>query len=162
MSVGLVPATTDQKPIVAALMQLYLHDLSEITEETVEPDGSYDLGPYFDAYWLENNRHPFLIYWNGSLSGFCLVRQTEEGIYQIAEFFVLRSHRGRRVGEEAACLAFSRFAGQWQVCQEQNNLAAQQFWRKVVSRYTDGNFEEGFSESEPRGPMQLFCSVALT
>ncbi len=162
MSVSLTPANIDQKPILSALMQLYTHELSGITEEEIGLDGYYDLGPYFDAYWLESSRHPFLIYWREALAGFCLVRQTEEGLYQIAEFFVLRTYRRRGVGEDAACLAFSRFAGQWQVCQEENNSAAQHFWRKVISRYTNGDFEEGFSDSEPRGPMQLFRTAAST
>ena len=56
----LIIANTAQQEIVENLMQLYLHDLSAYTKESVELDGKFDLGDYFGLYWSDADRFPYL------------------------------------------------------------------------------------------------------
>ena len=39
-------------------------------------------------------------------------------------------------------LILDRFAGQWEIVEYQRNPGAVNFWRRVVSAYTRGNYQE--------------------
>jgi len=69
-------------------------------------------------------------------------RLTDEPLWDMSQFFVLRRHRTAGVGACAAAAAFDLFPGRWEVRVEALNAPAQAFWRKVVSRYTDGHYSE--------------------
>jgi predicted acetyltransferase len=145
---------------VAKLMQLYLHDICEYEDDPVDERGLFDLGNYFDLYWTEAERHPFLIWADDQLVGFALVREIARGTFSIGEFFVRRGCRGSGIGATAASELFDRFRGTWKVAELERNVPAQRFWRRVIGEYTDGRFSEEWSEAEPKGPMQVFSNLA--
>lgn len=145
---------------IANLMQLYLYDICEFEDSPLGRNGLFDLGNYFDLYWVEAERHPFLILADEQLVGFALVREIVEGTFSVAEFFIRRGCRGSGVGAIAATELFDRFRGTWKVAELERNVPAQRFWRRVISEYTDGRFSEEWSEAEPRGPMQIFSNQA--
>ena len=116
------------------------------------------LDSYFDVYWLDAQRYPFKVMVNGEVAGFALVRELEPYVHSIAEFFILRRHRGSGVGRSAAFSLFDRFPGTWHVAEDENNAPAQRFWRRVINEYSDGTFEEAWSESQPTGPEQIFVT----
>ncbi len=155
-SVSLTPAKRSDQKLIANLMQLYLHDLSEYSEESVSQAGVFEY-PYLDLYWIEPGRYPFLIHSDETIAGFALVREISPQVYELAEFFVLRSLRGQKVGERAARDLFSRFSGTWHVAQEAANTPAQAFWRAIIGAFTDGQYIEEVSE-QPAGPRQVFIS----
>jgi predicted acetyltransferase len=163
MSVHITLAAESEKSVLRNLLQLYLYDFSEFTGEDPGPLGLYEY-QYLDLYWIESGRHPFLIYKDGKLAGFVLVHRYnyltgEPNCWVIAEFFVLRKYRGKRVGEAAALLIFERFPGDWQVAQISTNASATTFWRKMIQRFTQGNYQEVMLESERwHGPVQMFHS----
>ncbi len=148
----------DQKDLLRNLMQAYRHDLSEFNLDNPDEMGSFGVGSYFEAYWTETSRHAFKILLQGTLAGFALVRELEPGTYSMSEFFILRQHRRSSIGRNVAQHLFSRLPGVWHVAQEEGNLPAQRFWRKVIGEYTRGDFEDGWSEQQPRGPKQVFRS----
>ncbi len=168
-TIEVTPATTFDRPILRNLMELYLYDFSEFDGAEIGPFGLYEY-PYLDHYWTEPNRFPFLIRVDGQLAGFVLVTRynyfTEEynapdgsSPWVIAEFFVMRKYRQQGVGEEAACRTFERFSGNWQVGQIASNTNASAFWRKVIARYTGGQYQEIFLDTENwHGPVQTFSS----
>ena len=153
-----MPAT-DERDVLANLMQLYLHDMSEFDGVDVARDGRYAYR-YFERYWREPGRHPFIVRADGQIAGFALVRQHAPDVYQVAEFFILRKYRRRGVGARAARHLFDRFTGTWQVAEEDANRGAQAFWRRVIGEYTNGAFREERSHEPdgPDGPMQVFQS----
>ena len=153
------PATHQQKATVANLTQLYLHDLNEYDASAPGPDGLLALNPHFDAYWEEATRHPFLIWANDKPVGFAFVRELDAGVYSMAEFFVMRGHRGTGIAANAATDLFEQFRGEWRIAQMENNIPAQRFWRRVIRQYTDGAFKEEWSDAQPRGPMQTFTNL---
>lgn len=70
--------------------------------------------------------------------------------YRMAEFFISRTHRRLGVGASAVELIFDRFAGQWEVIEYLRNPGAVHFWRRVVSRYTQGKYQERVVNGEVR------------
>src|SRR5687768_1081924 len=93
-SVRVEPAGAHELPLVGNLMELYLHDMSEVFPIDVGEDGrfGYDGLP---SYWAEPDRRmPFLIRSGGHVAGFALVTVGSpafEGMtaLDLAEFFVL-------------------------------------------------------------------------
>ena len=103
MNVQLVEASLEQKPVLHRLMQLYLHDTSEFTGDDVNQEGLFTYR-YFDEYWAEPDRVPFLVYCDAALAGFVLVNTYTVALApgagrSIAEFFIMRKYRRRGVGQ---------------------------------------------------------------
>ena len=144
--VSLVPVLPPSRPALANLMQLYVHDWSEILPLELEADGRF-AAPPLDAYFREPDHRAFFIESAGKLAGFALVvahsRLTgAPGVHDVAEFFVARGYRRRGVGAAAASALFTRFEGPWEVRQRDENEAATAFWRRAIGRFTGGRFEE--------------------
>jgi predicted acetyltransferase len=157
----IIPAGVEHRDLLYGLMDLYLYDFSEYTNEDCDEKGSFHDGNLF-RYWIEPDRFPFLILVDGKYAGFVLVRdQHKPGdpqvTHYIAEFFVMRKYRRMRVGQRAAWAVFDRFPGRWFIAQVEENLPAQSFWRKIIGDYTQGNYQETRVE-EWEGPVQIFES----
>lgn len=161
--ISLSPASKEQQATLNNLMQLYSYDWSELRPLDVGEDGRFDDYP-LDVYWQDPWRHPFLLRVEGTLAGFALIsgrsRLTgSEGVFDMAEFFVMRRYRRRGVGLAAACAAFDRFPGPWEVRQRDDNVEATAFWRRVVARYTNGAYQEArWNDATWVGPVQLFST----
>lgn len=93
-SAHLVPAHPDQKPAIANLIQLYLHDMTEFMPFPVGDDGLYQYD-FLDRFW----RHPYFIMADNEIAGFALVVDEcpltgRTPCWFMAEFFVLKAYRG--------------------------------------------------------------------
>jgi predicted acetyltransferase len=135
----LMPATFEQQPILANLLELYVHDFSEFHAVTVRPDGRFGY-PNLPLYWSEPGRHPFLIVVQGQFAGFVLVNKasrtsSNDSTWDMAEFFVLRGYRRRGIGIEMAHAAWIRFPGPWQVRVMRSNRAAYLFWERAIKAF---------------------------
>lgn len=135
-----LPATREQEPVVANLLELYAHDFSELRRLNLREDGrfGYDALP---LYWTEAGRYPFLIRVDGSLAGLVLVKRGSaisgaEAVWDMAEFFVVRGCRRWGVGRRAALEVWRRFPGAWEVRVMQKNDAARRFWADAISLFT--------------------------
>ena len=72
--VEVVAATPEQEPILANLLELYVHDFSEFLDLDIGEDGRFGY-PSLPLYWSEPGRHPFLIRMDGKLAGLALVKK---------------------------------------------------------------------------------------
>lgn len=68
--------------------------------------------------------------------------------YSMAEFFVARPWRRRGIGAQAVRLILDRFEGSWLITEHSRNAAAVRFWRRVVSAYTGGRYQERIVNGE--------------
>ena len=154
MKVRVTLAQQHEKQIVANLMRLYRHDLSEFSErETVDSQGLFRLGRFFDDFWTAPERDPYLIRVDGGIAGFALVSRI--GSYMsMSEFFVLRGLRRSGVGLSAAKDIIMRYPGCWRIHELGSNLPAQRFWRRVAKEITRGTYVE--DDSSDQGPTQVF------
>ena len=147
MNFELTDATEEYgKEIIFNLMQLYTYELSffedETTEFVLQDNGLYVVSKYTELYWKEDKRHPYVLKCDGEIAGFVLERLNEEGMYEIAEFFVLNKYRKLGAGTFMANEMFKRFKGKWEIRTLLKNKRAQEFWRKVVRDASNGNFTE--------------------
>jgi len=121
----------------------------------------------FLAGWFNDpSARPFVILADGQRAGFALVARPPEfprrtADFRMAEFFVVGEARRRGVGAGAATLLFTRFAGQWEVVEDEYNRPALAFWRRVIGRHCDGRYTETreagevshrFTTTPPRSP----------
>ncbi len=146
MKIELVKATEQQKSVLCNLMELYQYELSEIEAKDVNACGLFGYR-YLDYYWIEPERHPFLVKVDEKLAGFVLINQhtylhQDNNAKSIAEFFILKKYRSQGIGKQVAIQIFDKFPGNWEVRQTAFNLGAQAFWSKVISQYTNETFDE--------------------
>ena len=132
-AIELVPARPDQKPVIANLIQLYLHDMTEFMPFPVDPDGRYAYD-FLDRFW----RFPYLIMSNDEIAGFALVIDDcpltgRAPCWFMAEFFVLKAYRGRGLARSAVQQALQAHPGQWHIAVPHANRAAQSFWSKTLA-----------------------------
>jgi predicted acetyltransferase len=162
--ISLCPAARDDQATLENLLQLYAYDFSERGTVAIDDDGRFADYP-LDGYWVDAWRHPFLLRVDGKLAGFVLIAARSrltgaDGVFDMAEFFVLRGFRRKGVGLAAAFAAFDRFAGRWEVRQRATNAPATAFWRHAIGRYTDGKYDETIWSGDTwSGPVQTFSSV---
>ena len=162
--VSLSVATAADRAALENLMQLYSYDWSELRSAGVGDDGRFADYP-LAAYWEDDWRHPLLLRVDGRLAGFALVSGRSRltgapGVFDMAEFFVMRGYRRQGVGLAAASAALDRFNGPWEIRQRDENVAAIAFWRKVVDRYTGGRYREvRWNDEAWVGPVQMFTSA---
>jgi len=133
----LVPATEEQEPILANLLELYAHDFSEFHKLELGANGRFGYN-HLPLYWQEPNRYPFLVRVAGQLAGLVLVRgisQTDscENVWDMAEFFILRGYRKRGIGTNAAHQVWRRFPGLWRVRVMEANRSAHPFWEHSIA-----------------------------
>jgi predicted acetyltransferase len=140
--VVLEPITKDQSPILANLIELYVHDFSEHVPLELKPNGRFDL-PFDEKWWTAEDHHPFFVRWNGKLTGFALARRGSRltgatDVMDVAEFFVVRGARRKGVGAIASRALFERFPGKWEIRIRKTNPAALKFWTRVVEAWSGG------------------------
>ena len=119
MSFEIYDAKENEKEIILNLMQLYTYELSFFEDETTNfqllDSGLYAMSKYIELYWKEENRHPYILKFNGNLAGFVLERFNEENHNEIAEFFVINKYRKLGAGTFMAKEMFKKYKGKWEV-----------------------------------------------
>jgi predicted acetyltransferase len=137
-------ASLEEAPIIANLMQLYVHDFSELwfdreVEGELEPDGRYSGYPGLETYWTDPTRQAWLFRIEGRPVGFALVNDVAHSATPVdravAEFFVVRKHRRRGVGLAAAHALFGTAWGLWEAAVVRRNVGALAFWRQAAASY---------------------------
>ena len=152
--ITIAQAQPSEAALLANLLELYIHDLSEIFAIEPGPDGRFGY-PTLPLYWSEpEKRFPFLIRAGGKVIGFALVTRgspatDDPDVLDVAEFFVLRRHRRTGCGQRAAALLFDRLPGHWIVRVSEGNHGAIPFWKSVVSAYTRDQFTQSLREGSP-------------
>jgi predicted acetyltransferase len=146
-AVSLERAGPDRAPLLSNLLELYIHDMSEVFPVKLGPDGRFGY-ERLSLYWSAGDeRLAFLIKHAGDVAGFALVTRgspvtTDPADLDVAEFFVLRSHRRAGVGRRAAGELWDSVRGHWVVRVSEANRAGLRFWSEVVRDYSGGTCEE--------------------
>jgi predicted acetyltransferase len=137
-------ATSREAPLLANLLELYIHDLSEVFPLVeLGEDGRFGYKK-LPLYWSEpERRFPFLIRCDGRVVGFVLVTRgspasDDPDVLDVAEFFVIRRYRRSGVGRRAIFLAWDRLPGRWIVRASEGNAGALPFWAGVIAEYSRG------------------------
>lgn len=137
MSLVVTRASIEERPILDRLLQLCIHDYTSHDHFQIGDDGLFEYR-WRDLYWSSPSRHPYLLRFEGKLAGFVFVRSREEDEvtewqWQIAEFFILRALRKRKIGSMSAHAILLSRAGMWEVSYDVSNVAARRFWTSVAA-----------------------------
>lgn len=153
MEYKLVKASEKDKILLHNMMQLYYHELSKYEDESaifeLNDKGIYPIR-YFDLYWSENTRFPYLLEANGKNIGLVLVREREDSYIEIAEFFILNKFKGQGAGRFMANAIFELHKGNWEIRTLIKNIPAQNFWRKIMKEKMLNNYEEKYIRNNTR------------
>lgn len=149
-------ASRTEKPIVERLLQLYLHDFSEMLDADDPFGGADDSGVFryehFDEYWQDPAREPLLIRADGHLVGFALLNDwSASGLKTdraMAEFFILRKFRRSGLGQRAATEIIELRPVNWEIAVTHNNQSALTFWRSVAASLTGFTCREVESDGD--------------
>jgi predicted acetyltransferase len=108
---------------------------------------------YVRRYGVEPNRHIYAVMESGAPIGFALVndylRFNDSG-YAIAEFYVDDNQQKRGLGRGLAEHVLDQFPGRWEVAVARKKLIARKFWERVISEYTQCNYERRESDNHDR------------
>jgi predicted acetyltransferase len=145
VNVEVIAATREQGQILANLLELYAHDFSEFLDLKLGADGRFGY-EQLPLYWKEPGRHPFLITVNGHLAGFVFVRKgsrisADDNVWDMAEFFIVRSYRRLGVGMKAAHEIWKQFPGRWEVRVIDRNQKAKEFWERAIGEFLGGTIK---------------------
>ena len=128
----------------------------------LQDDGRFGAYRYLPDYWVEGDRVPLLVRFEGRLVGFALLNAvTHSGVpadRNMAEFFIARKYRRRGVGLVAARAIFGRYPGLWEVAVARRNTGALAFWRRAIGGYelARGVEEVDLAAADWDGPILRF------
>jgi predicted acetyltransferase len=132
--IKLEQATLEAKTRLENLMSLYLHDLSEFTEDLkVSEDGKFHYEG-FELYFTSEDLKPFFITYKGEVAGFILLnsgRYVPADIdYIIHEFFLLKGYRRKGIGTAAIRNLMGLYKGKYRLLEIVSNRKAVAFWTR--------------------------------
>ena len=131
MKVTLAPISINSKTKLEAYLKEYLQEI------TPGSDGKYK---YLHEYWNKPNHFPYWIKVNDQVAGFVLINDYTVGpnnVLSISEFYIGPKYRGKDVGSKAVELALALKPGKWEIRVLKDNVSAQQFWEKVLSKHVN-------------------------
>lgn len=160
--VAVLAAGPEEQALVGRLLELYIHDLSQYFAVAPKDNGLFGY-PQLPLYWSEADRFPFLVFVDGGLAGFVLVRKlnrAESGaVWDVAEFFVLRGYRRQGAGRSAAHQVWQRLPGPWQVRVLKANRGAVEFWEQAIQDFAGDAFRRATVELDGT-PWQVYSFVS--
>lgn len=148
MKITLSKATQEDKSTIQNLGRFYVYEMSKycgfLPTWEVPSDGLFECID-LSSYCEKPDRHAFLVKVDDELAGFVLINKvgsTPDVDWNMGEFFIVSKFQGKGVGRHVAEQVFNQFPGVWETSQIPENRAAIEFWDRVVSRYSHGQFEK--------------------
>lgn len=133
--IQLIPVHLEQKETLRNLYSLYLHDLSQYTQELqIHEDGTYHFEG-FELIFRNPRLQSYLIYQGEQLQGFTTLVETkakEEIDYIINDLFMAHKARGRGIAQSVIDQIIVAKPGRYRVYQLKENLRAISFWRNYL------------------------------
>ena len=143
--IEIIPALQEHEPILTNLFELCVRDFSEFHHLDLGCNGGFGY-EYLSQHWEKQGRHPFLIRVSGELAGFAFVRKGSElcgspAVWDLAEFFVVRTYRRKGIGTSVAHELWRRFPGPWEIRVMPMNRVALRFWEQAIERFLHGSIQ---------------------
>lgn len=156
------PATFDDETTFRNLGQFYIYEYTRFMDWDVTYAGRFNEDMFNDLWTHDSYCRPYLFRVNDKLAGFAIINLLDvshitgaKNVIEMSEFFVMAAYQRKGYGTQAATQLFDTFRGDWEVFELEKNMRAQAFWRKVIGRYTNGNYRE---QVVSRGVVQLFSN----
>jgi predicted acetyltransferase len=137
-----------KKEILKNLMTLYLHDLSEFSNEiNINQESGLFEFDVFDLFFEKEGLTPFFIVHEKNVIGFILLQSgpysnQEFADYVLNSFFILKKYRRRGLGREACREFFNKFPGRYAIGQLLNNKPAILYWKNIYKTFNIDFYEK--------------------
>lgn len=128
-------AKVEQKDISKKYLDEYLIELSKYDDNIKFDDNGLPIYRWFDFYWNDKGRYPFLFYVDSEIAGISFVRELHENVYEIAEFYVVPKFRGNENALWFAGEIANKFDGEIEFSTRHKNERAIRFWDKFASGF---------------------------
>ena len=129
------------KPIFKEYLN-YMSQFFEIFDYTSWCEGALK---NLQRYRTEDDCHIYVLMESEAIIGFALVnkhlRFNNDG-FAIAEFYIQKEYEKKGYGRRLAEHVFVQFTGNWEVAVSLKNNLAREFWKQVLSSYTNDKFIE--------------------
>ncbi len=156
MEIELCRVRHEDSDIFERLFQFFAYDFSELNGMDIGNDGKYHGLNDIPDYFAKSDYCSYFIKVDNKYAGLAVIKFNEsEGTNYLRHFFILRKYRKHKVGQIAVHRIFDNFTGKWIVSQFDFNIPAITFWRKVIDRYTNGDYIEK-RRDDNKGPQQEF------
>ncbi|KAB2335125.1 GNAT family N-acetyltransferase [Bacillus mesophilum] len=137
MTVSLCSISRDEKGVLQNLYSLYLHDLSEFTDELdISSNGSFEFDS-IELIWEREGLTPYFIKKEDAIVGFLLLLEKpflkENYDYSINDIFILKKFRRKGIAILLLKELFKFKKGNYYVIELASNTPAVIFWRKAYS-----------------------------
>lgn len=148
MKPSLIPATLADYPTLQNLWRFYVYDMGRYCATIKGWESPTDLSFVPDnlmRYFEDSDRYAFFVRVGDELAGFVLLNKIGTGPHvnwNIGEFFISANFQTKSIGTQVAFQLWDQFPGFWEVSIIPENTSAQQFWRKIISRYMNDQFSE--------------------
>lgn len=128
--------TEDTMKIFYNLSQAYEAEFSNLTGKLPDKDGFF----YPDTL-PEEPYAGYFIYQQDIPIGFSILHITQD-VNTVKEFYISGSSRKKNIGQWFAKNLFDMHKGIWHVQQLILATAATQFWRSIITKYTNNSYKE--------------------
>src|SRR5574344_229643 len=75
------------------MLNVYLTELSEFDPDIKFDEKGTPIYKWFDCYWENKDRFPFYLIVDSKIAGLALIREINNMVYDIAEFYVVPEYR---------------------------------------------------------------------
>lgn len=142
MNYRLIKVTSKDKLVLFNLLQFSLYDGSMHINNEIGKDGLFKY-KWFDNYFTDSDRIAYLIKDKTKLLGMVLINENLKYLKTgkcIAEFLILPQYRRHHIGKQVAYEIFDKYKVEWEVEPMDNNPIAYNFWKNIISEYTNNNY----------------------
>lgn len=144
MNIYLDKVIEQEKDTLYRLLEYSLYEESLFDGNEMNNEAIFEY-KYFDSYFSDANRSAFFIKDKDTnkLLGFVMINNYVQKVsngHSIAEFMVVPKYRKNHIGKRVAFMCFNMYEGDWEVSPSFGSNDAYNFWNKVISEYTNNNF----------------------
>lgn len=145
MNIEIVKVLEKDKDVLWKLLQFALYDGSFYIDNKINEKGIFEY-KWFDNYFIDKDRFAYFIKQNNNILGFVMINSNLKVKHDcpaqtIAEFLILPQYRKKHIGKIVAYKVFDTYSGEWEVEPMDNNAGAYEFWKKIISEYTNSNYK---------------------
>jgi predicted acetyltransferase len=138
MSIDILAASKTKKSELRDMLTAYLGELNQYGDVDLEYR-------YFDSYWTDNDRWPYIIVKDQHTAGFALINTwspSGKGTdFAVAEFCIVPDFRASGVGRCAFASLLCTHPGFWEVSVMSNNEAGKAFWQRTLETVSVSKIE---------------------
>lgn len=159
MTIRLTRTTEADRHIVTNMFPAYFYEMSQYDDNLIINDHGLPMWAPFGLpgprtydecvrfnWWIRDTCELYVIRVDDRPAGFVIIcadrSHLPEGVdLELMDFYIAPKYRRKAIGAQAAAAALNLHQGVWVVYQLERNLPARQFWQRVISAYTGGQYE---------------------